>query len=35
MRYLSLREILELHDKIIEVSGGEGEFEIYEPLNPQ
>jgi death-on-curing protein len=22
MRYLSLREILELHDKIIEVSGG-------------
>ena len=22
MRYLSLREILELHDKIIEISGG-------------
>ncbi len=22
MRYLSLREILELHDKVIEVSGG-------------
>jgi len=35
MRYLSLPEILEIHEKIIEVSGGARGIRDMRALNPQ